>query len=656
MEPYIEMGEFEGKPRIFLFTDWEPGISQKCKSVVGNRWHPDYEHKPWSYPLRMQTCHALRGVWGDGMVIGQKLTAWARAEAAQYKEIRELAKLPDSPLERVRELYPAIWEAMSRRTYQRSGADFLGRLLTAADFDEPGLGKTLTAIAAIIQAGKWDGKHLVMCPKTAIFSTWVHELEKWTDARVYAMPDGFAAREEVLMDFLEDEEPGARFLIVHPNMIQIKLGKLCKKCKIWVGKDDFPDEHWEDNHKPTSAIQKCDWPELFDKHIWDSVIADECQNYLLKLRPAAGRKPESQPQWAHGMRGLIQATKPDGLRIPMTGTPFRGKEENLFGILHWIDPVKHSSFWNWAGAFLEVDEETHDEWGGGTGSHKVVGHIAPGREKAFYDMLDSVALRRTKAEVRADLPPMDQQEHWVEMSGEHKKQYQDFEGKGIAELEDGVIEKIGVLQELTRLRQFSFGPWNVEYVARPDGSLKMVMKPIVDKSPKVALLIDMLQQRGIMGEFQSGDRKVVVASQWTSILDGMEGMFADMNAPTLKITGKVTGRKRTLAANSFRKKGGARIMLLQTKAGGTSLTLDEYCDDLFLMDETWIHDDQVQVMGRIDNRGQDIRPRTTHYIRTMGTVEEGISLKNTDQKNMQEQILDGRRGVKTALSLLRREA
>jgi SNF2 family DNA or RNA helicase len=118
------------------------------------------------------------------------------------------------------------------------------------------------------------------------------------------------------------------------------------------------------------------------------------------------------------------------------------------------------------------------------------------------------------------------------------------------------------------------------------------------------------------------------------------------------ITGRVTGKKRASAVESFSSPDGPRLLLINTTAGGTSLTLDAYCDEMFVLDETWIRDDQDQLEKRIDNRGQEARPRYAHYIRTVGTVEEGIALTNDEQWEMQSRILDRRRGVEVALSLL----
>jgi SNF2 family DNA or RNA helicase len=685
--------------RIVLKCDYYVGVAQDCKAIQGYKF--DGDDKVWTYPLRMQTCHALRQVFGDRLVIGPILTTWARKSSVLYAKQRGLSQKPDSELTRVRESHLSFWEAMSSRPYQRSGAEFLAMTGHAADFSEPGLGKTATALASLIQAGNWNGRHLVVVSnKTAIRSTWAEEIRKWTpDAKVYPMPDGWQKREKMLDRFWEDDS-GPRFVVMLPHMLQIKQGHWCKKCAIWqedanAGKfyeeeqEDgtvirkktvVPSQHYGDNHRWELNDMKIDWPELFDIE-WDSIIADEAHDYLLKIRDA---RAAGQPQWAVGMRRL--RIRKGGTKLPMTGTPIRGKEQNLFGIFHWLDPVRFSSFWGWAGTYFEVVENSYLQRGPGqvTGVSRSVGRLRPEMEAAFYDVLDSLALRRTKREVRAELPPLMPQEHWVEMEGEHLRQYKEFETLGIARMDNGYLEGLGLLSELTRLRQLAFGPGDMEHTSRkpkwPKDAIddemteeefneqvekgwmieehNMVYK--IAESPKVQLVLDMLRERGLGGPEFTEEKpdpeapKFIIASQYVKTLDGIGGLLDKEGVPWMKITGAVSAAQRSKNVKNFQTSGGPRVMLLNTKAGGASLTLDRYCDEMFVLDETWIHDDQVQLMGRIDNRTGEVRPRFIHYIRTRDTVDEGIAVGNDDQNTLQAQILDSRRGPQVALRLLRR--
>ena len=108
--------------RILLFVDYYAGVNADCKKVNGYKFEADAPNKPWSYPLSMQTCHALRAVWGDKLEIGPRLWAWSRLEITKARRRGELARQKDNPLHNVKVIDPELWEAMSGRSYQRSGA------------------------------------------------------------------------------------------------------------------------------------------------------------------------------------------------------------------------------------------------------------------------------------------------------------------------------------------------------------------------------------------------------------------------------------------------------------------------------------------------------------------------------------------------------
>jgi SNF2 family DNA or RNA helicase len=664
--------------RIELRCDYYVGVNIDCKKIQGYKF--DGDEKIWTYPARMQSCHALRRVFGDKLEIGPILNTWARRNSKLYSTQRSLATKPDSELELVRTSHPLFWEAMSKRPYQRSGAEFISITRHAADFSEPGLGKTATALASLLQAGVWNGRHLVVVSnKTAIRSTWKEEIKKWApDAKAYPMPEGYVARGKMLDRFWDDEE-GARFVVMLPHMLMIKQGHWCGKCKIWredaeskklfefeeqnedgtieivKRRAEVPIQHYGDNHVWKLADMKCDWPELFDIE-WDSIIADEAHDYLLKVRDP---RAANQPQWAVGMRRL--AIRHGCVKLAMTGTPLRGREEKIFGILHWLDPVRFSSYWAFIETYFKVEEKEYQQPGaprGVTASQKTVGTLRPEMEAAFFDILDSLCLRRTKREVRRDLPPILPQEHWVELEGEHKRQYDEFLAMGYAVLKSGTLEGMGRLSELTRLKQLSFGPCDVDYEeTAEDEPVKYKLRALPGKSPKVQLMMDMLSERGALEPVDSQPEdapKFIIASQYTQIIKDIREMFTAMKVETLEITGSVTGTKRDMAVTSFKSPGGPKILLLNTKAGGASLTLDAYCDEMFVLDETWVHDDQVQLMGRVDNRGERIATRIIHFIRTRDTIEERIALGNDDQNQMQSKILDSRRGDVYALRLIQR--
>jgi len=371
--------------------------------------------------------------------------------------------------------------------------------------------------------------------------------------------------------------------------------------------------------------------------VWDSVIADECHKYMLKIRPASAKS--RMPQWAVGLMAL--ETKPEGLRIPMTGTPFRGKEYNMFGILHWTDPRTFSSFWTFVDNFLHKSDN---------GYGIDVGGLREDATEEFDTLMSTVALRRTRREVRADLPAQMIIDHWVPLAGKHRKQYMQFVDEGETELENGSVTGLGVLSEITRMRQFSFGVWDeIDGKLRPDG-----------ESPKMEYVIDMLDERGINAESErdraegKGDPealKICIASQFVEILEFVRRQLAAKGIECMAITGQEKNRDRTV--DEFTSPGGPRVLLLSTTAGGESITLDDYCEEMIILDETFVEDDLVQLRGRIDNRGDKVATRMYHYIRTEETIEESIAQSNIAQADMQAALLDRRRGVEVALRILK---
>src|SRR3546814_1246838 len=94
-----------------------------CQEVPGHNWSKT--RRCWGYPLSLHTCRLLRHVFTDMLVIGKRLSAWARQAIAEEEGMRALGKLKDTGLDRLHEVLPRLAGAMDARTYQRVGAAFL---------------------------------------------------------------------------------------------------------------------------------------------------------------------------------------------------------------------------------------------------------------------------------------------------------------------------------------------------------------------------------------------------------------------------------------------------------------------------------------------------------------------------------------------------
>jgi SNF2 family DNA or RNA helicase len=606
----------------------------ECKAVSGARWSDT--SKAWTYPLSMDTLRSLRIAFGKELNPDEALLDWARAERRKETQAKSYASHHDASLTILPSVAPILAEAMSSRTYQKSGAAFsrvAGNVLIA---DEPGLGKTALALAAIIESGKWEGAHLVSAPKTAITSTWVRQIQMWTDAVVYGMPEGKPAREKMLKAFIEDPAT-TKFLVVNPAMLRRLYGKLCKKCNVWeedvkAKKAEYkqPEHHKDRGHTPQRTVRKQDWPELFEIS-WTTITVDESHEMF------AAYAPSNVTQSTQGLLDIRGEAKLTAL----TGTPLRGQEKNIWGTLDWLG-ANTGGYWGFVNRYMETVE--------GHFGVTVYG-LDPAEAKDFHKLIDRYVLRRTRAEARPDLPLGQRVDVVVPLEGKHRKQYEEFAEEGETNISNGVLSGQGLLSELTRLKQLSYGLWHWE------NNNKLMPS---DNSPVFEWLLQFLQTRGITGKKTTSwlpepgtAFKYVVVSQFTEILDAMERDLNNKGIRTLKVTGDITGARRTNAVAKFQSKdANERVMLIQTQTGGVSIDLDAWCDEMVIIDETYVADDQVQVEGRINNRSGRVSPRMWHYVRVEDTIQIKIAEGNYAQHNLQHNLLDGRRGVDLALHIL----
>lgn len=603
--------------RIFLRTPWTPDTElfeerkAKCKQVGGARWRK--KEKCWSYALDWSTCLELREVWGDELEIGAELEAWAEKEVRRRARLLRVGRMKSFNIARVRAESPVLAKAMQARTYQQVGTAFLARALACLLADEPGLGKSLQVIGAVLESGL-EGPVLVVAPAPAVLMTWALELAKWVpNDPAWCVAGTREQRNEMINEFLR-RGPGRKWLVVNPAMLEVPHTSLA------------------------GASRDISYPTLWEQK-WAHVIVDESQEMLITRTG----KVKDQAFIRQGL-GKLQTVK-GGLRIAMSGTPFRGRLENAWGTLNWLNPERYTSYWGWINRWFDV-------WDDATRGTRVIGGLKSSREKEFHKELDSLILRRTKVEVAPDLPPkiyagrkLRGQTNgpagiWLPMAPEQQRLCTEMRRNAAVDLENGSLLANGVLAELTRARQFAVCAGRLDDVGNFHPALP---------SNKFDWLVQWLAERGVCKNGW-GDSKVLVASQSSKVLEVFAEQLLKLGVPTLAITGRVTGAKRVAAKNQFQAEGGPRVMLLTTKAGGVSLTLDA-ADDVIFLDETWVPDDQEQVEDRI-HRVSRIHRVTIWYVRSLGSIEHKIAISNLTADEIQKQLLDGRRLTGLARELL----
>lgn len=617
----------------------------------------------WSIPLSMDSCYALREHFGPEMRVGTALADWARQAIETEREISALGRATDATLLRVPEVSPRLAGAMSSRTYQRAGARFLAETVRARggamNCDQPGLGKTLETIGAVIEMGI-PGPYLVVCPKTAVEPVWAREVPRWWPGQtVITLPDGRAKRDEILDRLVHGDlaanhglghSPSAAlrstWVVVHPEIMRVRSYVTCQECgaetKWKAGPLELSCGHYAEHRPPRT--DDATFPQMFQVP-WTAIIVDESSRALL-------RRTGTPNLVRRGME-LVRDENPNAVRIAQDGTPFRSRPMYLWGTLNWLQPRVYTSSWRFYEQFWEVSD-------GYGGSKKVGTELLPGAEERLDRTLNGIMIRRTKAEVAPDMPaktyggtPLDPADAfspvavWLPMGRDQQRLYDQMREVAAASLAGGELTALGVLAERTRLKQFAIAAG--EMIGKDD------FRP-VPPSNKLDWVIEKLLE---MGYPSDPTGKIIIASQFTAVLRMFhaeiskafdrehKGWDARRRAPMLAgITGAVTGPRRTEVLDTFNMPVGTdspHILFIQTKTGGVAITIDS-ADEMIVLDETDTPDDQEQLEDRI-HRVSKPRPVTYWYLKSLNSIDEEIALSNAERSRQSHQVLDGRRGL-----------
>lgn len=624
---------------------------EKCRRVGGS-WNK--AERVWTFALDLTVCRDLRREFGKDLEIGPNLWAWALTERERAEEIGSLhaahgSETVDCP--NVRKLAPTIWAAVEQRGYQSHAIKFGALTGSYFNADQPGTGKTLETLGSLVEKNI-RGMVLVLAPKKALEATWRNQIRQWMapdfniNILVANSDEGrLEERNELISQaFNADLANQFTFVIVNPEAARIVLA--CPKKFCTGNKHDCP---YTEEHTKTPVM-----PALFAQP-WDAIVLDESHKYMVK----ANWRSASASQVGYGIQKL--PLKPDGIKIGLSGTPFKGKPRRFWPVLHWLNANKYTGEWRWSERYFESVKDHFAHSG-----KKITDTMKEEMREEFYGELSRIMIRRTKKELRELNPawaPPDKQYVSVVLKPDpkQKKAYEQMATAATAHLDSGTLMATGVLAEMTRLKQLAGAYGRVA----ADGSFASALP-----SCKWEWIRDeFLTERGIMDGDHDNPIKVVIASQFVQILEMYAAELEKKSIPHFIISGKNSIVGAYKPKNEYHKRvsrsvsqiqeqwqrpwepGDPRVLLLSTTAGGVSLTLDA-ADDLVLNDQTWSPDEQEQVEDRIHRTGRTDHQVTVYELVTAGTIEETIAINNYGRDVDQKEILDGRRGVEFAKNLI----
>lgn len=268
------------------------------------------------------------------------------------------------------------------------------------------------------------------------------------------------------------------------------------------------------------------------------------------------------------------------------------------------------------------------------------------------DVRAKYVLRRTKDDVarhneRLRLPPCDFQNLELEMYPEEKELYGAvFEkARGIVshifKTGNAALHQMELLECLLRVRQVM--TWPQLYI---DGiALKEDADPELwtGRSRKMETLMENIQEHP--GE------KALVFTQFMGEADEIQQRLHDAKIPTFRIDGSVLKEARDTAIASFKKGPPNSVFIIQIKAGGVGLNLQE-ATRVYVTTPSWNPATELQAIGRSHRTGQTqkVVVRRLVYVgsETLPSVEQSIMQLQEGKAKVCAEILNDVR-IETAV-------
>lgn len=311
---------------------------------------------------------------------------------------------------------------------------------------------------------------------------------------------------------------------------------------------------------------------------------------------------------------------PSDMRIALTGTPLENRLKELWSLFDYLMP----GFFGNSKHFTRVYEKPIEQKG----------------EKAPLERLkrkiNPFILRRTKASELEELPPKIEQTRHCLLTPEQTVVYARTLEEVKKEVARAVEEKgfdrsrIEILSALMKLRRICDHPALVDE-RLPKGA---------ELSGKMDHVFELVRQS------QDGGHKVLLFSQFTSMLDIIRDSLDEHGIGNCTIEGKTRDRKAEI--DKFCKDPNISVFLLSLRAGGTGLTLTE-ADTVILFDPWWNPMVEQQAMDRAHRIGQS-KTVNVYKLVTKGTVEEKVVDLQEKKKQLFEALVEEQEASALALT------
>uniref|UniRef100_A0A673H5V5 Chromodomain-helicase-DNA-binding protein 7-like n=1 Tax=Sinocyclocheilus rhinocerous TaxID=307959 RepID=A0A673H5V5_9TELE len=462
--------------------------------------------------------------------------------------------------------------------------------------DEMGLGKTIQSITFLheIYLKGIYGPFLVIAPLSTI-PNWEREFRTWTELNVVVYHGSQASRKTIQ---------------AYEMCYRDTQGRVIK------GSYKF--------HAIITTFEMIltDCPELRSVP-WRCVIIDEA--HRLKNRNC---------KLLEGLKMMDMEHK-----VLLTGTPLQNTVEELFSLLHFLEPDRFPSEPTFMQEFGDLKTEEQVQ--------KLQGILKP------------MMLRRLKEDVEKNLAPKEETIIEVELTNVQKKYYRAILEKNFAFLSKSVGGGGGgggsnvpnLLNTMMELRKCCNHPYLI------NGAEEKIMEEFRESHPldrPEFHLQAMIQAAGklvlidkLLPKLKAGGHRVLIFSQMVRCLDILEDYLIQRRYPYERIDGRVRGNLRQAAIDRFSRPDSDRfVFLLCTRAGGLGINLTA-ADTCIIFDSDWNPQNDLQAQARCHRIGQSKAVKIYRLI-TRNSYEREMFDKASLKLGLDKAVLQSMSGRENA--------
>ncbi|MBQ6366989.1 MAG: SNF2 helicase associated domain-containing protein [Erysipelotrichaceae bacterium] len=303
-------------------------------------------------------------------------------------------------------------------------------------------------------------------------------------------------------------------------------------------------------------------------------------------------------------------------RFVLTGTPIENRLSELWSIFDFLMPGFLYSYDRFRNEFENYIVRDHDE----------------GQTERLRQMVSPFILRRSKKDVLKELPDKIEEVRYARFD---KDQQQVYDGqllrmKQMVNMldENSGSAKIRILAELTKIRQICCDPSLLYENYHGESAKKEACMQLIESA------ID-------------GGHKILLFSQFTSMLEILEKELQERSLSYYKITGSTPKEERLRLVHQFNEDD-TPLFLISLKAGGTGLNLTG-ADIVIHYDPWWNVAAQNQATDRAHRIGQE-KIVSVFKLIAKDTIEEKILELQSSKKDLADSIISEEHTSITSLS------